>query len=204
MDREGEFEWDSGESLSYENWFYNQPNDHNNNQDFVEMRTSGLWNDIENKKLCYVLEVPCENVRQVGGPRLGNPLFPGTYTISYVIEDGCGLSQCCSFDVNISGKDHRINSQDIGGNIERENVFDSGEDYKLYPNPVSDFVTVELRDFEEIKYIGIVTIDGRVLSGTDEINAVNKISIEDLSNGIHLVAIHYHKGAIKYEKIIKI
>ena len=203
-DREGKFMWDSGESLSYENWFYNQPNNHNNNQDFVQMMPTGLWNDIENKKLCYVLEVPCENVRQVGGPTLGNPLFPGTYTISYIIEDGCGLSQCCSFDVNISNKDHRVNSQDIGGNIDRERVLDSDDDYKLYPNPVSDYLTVELRDFEEIKYIGIVTIDGRLLSGTNEINAINKISIENLTSGIHLVAIHYHRGAIKYEKIIKI
>lgn len=203
-DLEGKFVWDSGESLFYENWFYSQPNNHNNNQDFVEMMSTGLWNDIENKKLCFVLEVPCENVRQVGGPRLGNPLFPGTYTISYVIEDGCGFLQCCSFDVNIANKDHRSNSQDLGGSIERDRVLDEVEDYKLYPNPVSDFLTVELREFEDIKHIGILTIDGRLLSGTDEIKAVNKISTADLNSGLHLVSIHYHKGTIKYEKIIKI
>lgn len=100
---EGHFVWQDGPSSSYTKWFQHQPNDYNN-QDVVElMKSSGLWNDVENDtKLEFILEVPCKNVIQTGGPRPGEKLTPGTYTISYEISDGCGLTQYCKFDVHVS------------------------------------------------------------------------------------------------------
>ena len=42
--KEGDFVWSNGESLTYTNWFYNQPNDTEGGQDNVEMLKDGTWN----------------------------------------------------------------------------------------------------------------------------------------------------------------
>ena len=44
---EGEFNWVTGETFTYTNWDTSQPDNHNNNEDYVEFRGgSDKWNDI--------------------------------------------------------------------------------------------------------------------------------------------------------------
>ncbi len=99
---EGQFVWEDGSTPTYNNWFHMQPNNQDN-QDVVElMKSSGLWNDVENdKKLEVIMEFPCEYVKQIEGPRPGQELNSGTYTVEYHISDGCGLSQFCKFDITV-------------------------------------------------------------------------------------------------------
>ncbi len=207
--KEGDFRWESGESLSYQNWFSNQPNNHNNDQHYVEMLSSGLWNDIDNRKLCFVLEIPCEYVKQVGGPRLGEALYPGTYSIAYTIEDGCGMSMCCSFDITIE-YDADSNSRNINsGNMEAistENISGNklSKDYTIFPNPVSDILTIELGDYESISQVSVMTLDGKSAAAINSVNPINKVSMENLTPGLHLILIQYKSGDVKYEKIMKI
>lgn len=101
---EGNFIWDDGSSLSYENWYLNQPND-TGNQDYVEIMRSGLWNDVDNASVLeFIMEIPCNPVTQISGPKPGDKLTSGTYTVKYRIHDGCGLEQFCEFDIIVREK----------------------------------------------------------------------------------------------------
>ena len=62
---EGVWQWVTGEPLTYENWRYNEPNDENTGEDYVEIYGSsegdgswaGLWNDLGGPSLSgYVLQ----------------------------------------------------------------------------------------------------------------------------------------------------
>jgi len=102
---EGSFVWESGESLSYTNWFGVNPNDRDGIQDYVEiLKSSGEWNDYDNGlSKEFVLEIPCEYVRQISGPASGSDLEPGTYTVVYEISDNCGFKEYCEFDIVVEG-----------------------------------------------------------------------------------------------------
>lgn len=212
--KEGRFEWDSGESLSYTNWSYNQPNNHQGGQDYVEMMNTGEWNDIEDKKLCFIMEIPCDYVQQVGGPLLGDALFPGTYTVSYNIEDGCGLSQCCSFDITIEFDPYHnkevLESEETHTEIvELVNEIiwtDRNEfsEFRIYPNPFDEEITIEIPDHERVGQMYVMTSDGKLALSIDKVNDMNKVSLGDLNQGVHIVMLKYITGETKYKKIIKL
>ena len=44
---EGKFVNSIGQKINFTNWQVNEPDDKNDNQDFVTMWTDGLWNDYE-------------------------------------------------------------------------------------------------------------------------------------------------------------
>lgn len=101
---EGDFAWDSGQQLDYTNWYANQPNNYNNNQDYVEMLNNGLWNDQYNHyALEFIMEVPCTFIQQIEGPEPGTFLTGGRYTVSYALNDACGANSTCSFDIFVDG-----------------------------------------------------------------------------------------------------
>ncbi|AOX01713.1 hypothetical protein BJP34_21745 [Moorena producens PAL-8-15-08-1] len=45
---EGNFEWISGEAVTYTNWNSGEPNDYGTGEDYATLRTDGLWNDVNN------------------------------------------------------------------------------------------------------------------------------------------------------------
>ncbi len=99
---EGDFEWVNGDNLTYENWYPGQPNDYNNNQDFVEFLNNGQWNDqYPTASLEYIMEIPCIEIFQTAGPSNGS-LFPvGTTDVSYMTIDPCGHKDSCTFSVTV-------------------------------------------------------------------------------------------------------
>ncbi len=101
---EGNFKWTNGDPLAYTNWYPGQPNNYNNNQDYVELMNTGFWNDQYNYyNLEYIMEIPCGSVQQVAGPSPGSILTSGNYTVSYEVADGCGGFGSCSFDIYVEG-----------------------------------------------------------------------------------------------------
>ena len=101
---EGVFEWSNGQALSYSNWYPGQPNNYNNNQDYVELMNTGYWNDQYNHyNLEYIMELPCGSVQQLSGPAPGTWLDEGHYTVNYEVNDGCGGYGSCSFDIYVEG-----------------------------------------------------------------------------------------------------
>ncbi len=294
--KEGDFVWESGENLDYNNWFSNQPNDKDKKQDIVEIDRAGLWNDVDNDiSLEFVLEIPCKNVTQISGPTPGTLVTPGVYTIVYRIADGCGLEEYCTFNIfveaglwltcidditvkipsnennvavdfdlpsamsccdlctvqegcadvsQIAGPPSgslfdinttteityratdpcgnqldcnfnviieqragsRIGNGNYGNNIDRGGnaTEEIPTQYNIYPNPVSEILTIELPDYENIKLISIMTLDGKLASAINSVNPINKVSMENLTPGLHLILIQYKSGDVKYEKIMKI
>jgi len=88
---EGQFKWSTGKALTYTNWYPNQPNNTNNNQDYVSMLNDGQWNDEYNHlAMEYIMEVPCSSVTQIGGPSSGSLLPIGVTTVTYAGQDACG------------------------------------------------------------------------------------------------------------------
>lgn len=101
---EGEMTWASGETLGYTNWYPGQPNDYNNQQDYVELLGNGQWNDQYNHYVLeYIVEIPsCNSIEQIAGPSSGTLFAAGsTTTITYVASDDCGNVDTCSFDITI-------------------------------------------------------------------------------------------------------
>ena len=103
IENEGHFVWESGEELTFQDWFTAQPNNANYNQDVVELMRSGEWNDIEaSAKREFVMEIPCEYVTQIEGPSSGEDLDPGEHYVLYKIADGCGLEKYCGFNITVT------------------------------------------------------------------------------------------------------
>jgi len=65
------------------------------------------------------------------------------------------------------------------------------ENILIYPNPVTDYLTIELADNLQISKIEIIDLYGRILRTIDHIN-YNSTTIQrgDLLSGIYLLRIH--------------
>jgi Secretion system C-terminal sorting domain/Copper type II ascorbate-dependent monooxygenase, N-terminal domain/Copper type II ascorbate-dependent monooxygenase, C-terminal domain len=70
-------------------------------------------------------------------------------------------------------------------------------DIKIYPNPVNDFLTIELE--EEINSVKIISLDGRILLNKF---SENKIDVSTLSAGIYFVEIKTERSSYR-KKIVK-
>ncbi len=102
FDNEGTFAWCSGAPVTYTNWYQGQPNNYNNQQDYVELMNNGQWNDQYNSySLEYIMEIPCSVVTQIEGPAPGSSLQAGTYRVSYSVQDACGGFATCTFNVTV-------------------------------------------------------------------------------------------------------
>ncbi len=74
---------------------------------------------------------------------------------------------------------------------------------KLYPNPVTSVLTVELGKFEENSIVEITNTLGQVIRQTTITSNLVQVAMDDLSNGIYLVKIQI--GNNQYvQKIIKL
>ena len=104
MNSEGNFQWVDGTPFSYTNWYVGQPNNYNGNQDHLELLKSGEWNDqYGSVSLEYILEVSnCITTTQTAGPVSGTVCPPGSHTVSYTVQDGCGNVETCSFNITVT------------------------------------------------------------------------------------------------------
>jgi hypothetical protein len=95
---EGNFKWIDGTGFSYSNWYQNQPNNYQGYQDYVELLSTGEWNDqYNNKALEFILEVPCYNITQTAGPSDISEVTEDPTTVTFEVEDMCGNVETCSY-----------------------------------------------------------------------------------------------------------
>lgn len=101
---EGNYQWHSGEPVTYTLWESGQPDNGNgqSEQDAVLMSPTGYWQDVEIlKKNRYVMEFPCVVIQQTSGYPSGSFFPTGTTTVSFQITDQCGNQAICSFSVTV-------------------------------------------------------------------------------------------------------
>ena len=84
--QEGHFVWANGDTLTATNWNIGEPNNYQNNEDYVTIdQTSGKWNDVQGAiALPFVLEAPCQAafVRAPRGPFCGYSKYPAVLSLS--------------------------------------------------------------------------------------------------------------------------
>ncbi|MGK7899453.1 MAG: DUF4347 domain-containing protein [Xenococcus sp. (in: cyanobacteria)] len=81
--QEGEFEWTSGETVTYTNWAVNQPNNFGRGENFVALQKNGKWND-------YSGGIGLRGIIEVGSNSSSNPGVIGLETNSYQVNEGDG------------------------------------------------------------------------------------------------------------------
>ncbi len=100
---EGKYEWVNGDPFDFTNWYPGQPNNRNNNQDYVQLLPDGRWDYYyTDKPLEFIMELPCLDIQQTAGLANGSIFPAGTTTVSYTVEDDCGQKESCSFDVTVN------------------------------------------------------------------------------------------------------
>ncbi|MRT94526.1 LamG-like jellyroll fold domain-containing protein [Ancylomarina sp. 16SWW S1-10-2] len=99
---ENTFVWTNGETVDYTNWNSGEPNN-SSDEDYVEMLTSGLWNDFnDTHSLRYVIEFqPCYVV-QTAGLTSGSTFPVGTTKNTYEATDNAGNTATYSFNVEVT------------------------------------------------------------------------------------------------------
>ena len=125
------------------------------------------------------------------------PISAGTYNITFS-ADGYnsktlkGVSIEDSLSVFLS-----IKLSTAGGqkNVEEQKVF------KMYPNPANDFVRIECA--ADIKSISLITLDGKTLFDTQNINRQNTLfDTRNLRSGIYIVTIETATETLNRKLII--
>ena len=195
---EGNFHWHSGEDMSYSNWFMNQPNNYLGNQHYVELLSSGEWNDADDKAKYSIMEKPCSNINQISGPSAGSVIMPGTYEVAYTIEDGCGYAACCSFMLTVSENGQGSLSKvevtedawlDLDSKSTPEPSINVMPEWKqsdftelvVYPNPVSDLLSIKgLNDHAYMVY----DQNGNLLINMDKRTEIN---VQDFNPGLYIL-----------------
>ncbi|WP_046758397.1 T9SS type A sorting domain-containing protein [Kordia jejudonensis] len=80
------------------------------------------------------------------------------------------------------------------------NTVDSSN-FQLYPNPATDFITIESKDNQTIQRVSIVDVQGRnVFTST---TATEQISVSSLQQGMYFVTLETTTGAVTTKKFIK-
>jgi PKD repeat protein/C1A family cysteine protease len=74
--------------------------------------------------------------------------------------------------------------------------------FKIYPNPVSDFITISFSD-ECAKNIELVNITGEVVFSTNNINTTATINLENLSPGIYFISLKFAEKTFTHKIILQ-
>lgn len=79
---------------------------------------------------------------------------------------------------------------------------DSGITVSTYPNPSADRVIVEMSDWNAVKTIQLLTINGQVVGNYNK-NPDSKISIKNLTPGIYFLQVTLTDGSVLSHKVIR-
>ncbi|MFA9392115.1 MAG: T9SS type A sorting domain-containing protein [Prolixibacteraceae bacterium] len=73
---------------------------------------------------------------------------------------------------------------------------------RIYPNPVSDFLSVEVAGKSEVISYKIVTLNGAIVAAGEYLNA-GKIDVSGLNQGVYLLGVSMNDGLLKVQEFIK-
>jgi uncharacterized delta-60 repeat protein len=120
-------------------------------------------------------------------PNENNPVFTPKELGSYAVEvtkNGCAVTSNC-FDITVLGtKD-----------------FDIQNSFRLYPNPVKDFITIETNSLDNSK-LNIFDVTGQIIFSKELKATSTKLNISNLPIGVYIFQISNDTGTVT-KKIIK-
>lgn len=95
----------------------------------------------------------------------------------------------------------------VGGDVFENLFFENLSDIKLYPNPATEFVTIEITNIQElISSISLYDFTGRTIKRIQDtdLDIGNKVDInlEELSSGVYFISIIFKSGDKVVNKII--
>ena len=83
------------------------------------------------------------------------------------------------------------------------NSVSQNETIKIYPNPSSDFINLDLSNSDtKVLSIKISTIQGQIISEQIITNLIEHISVANLSKGIYVLQLNSDKGILTQKIII--
>jgi hypothetical protein len=102
---EGSWRWTNSSPVAYTNWDIGEPNSSGGNEDYLELKSNGLWNDersITTRPFVLEVEAGCITPMLTAGGASGSPFPIGSNAVQYTTTDAAGNSATCSFTVNVS------------------------------------------------------------------------------------------------------
>lgn len=77
----------------------------------------------------------------------------------------------------------------------------NSKEYKVYPNPSTDFIWIESPNYQEIKSVSIISLSGSKIFTISQSQLKTEINLSDFTKGIYLLEIEF-ENTVYYEKII--
>ncbi|MBV7270513.1 HYR domain-containing protein [Winogradskyella luteola] len=189
---EGSFEWQSGDSATYNNWNAGEPNNAGN-EDYTVVQSNAGWNDVANSSTYrYLLEIDYSPTQTAGLPS-GSDFPIGTTTNTFEITDISGNSVPCSFNVIVE-QNLSLNDNNLDRNI------------SVYPNPTSSSIILQIKTSTSIDTVTITDLNGRILqvfTNIEFIESKKQFDVSQLSLGVYFMAIKSKDGHSALRKFIK-
>ncbi len=151
---EGNFVWENGDPVTYTNWNTGEPNNYGTGEDYTEILSSGLWNDLPADAYKWaIMELPCSGAQTCTGNINSIILTNGTESVT--LQNG-GTYQSCNLPTN---------------NYLEASVSGSHQSFKFTVDGVNRTENVEPYNFPAISNgvtwnpgVGTHTITGRLYS----------------------------------------
>lgn len=192
INEEGVFTWQNQDPSTYRNWQENEPNDANDNEDYVIMKPNGEWNDVSGgeNQFPYLMQ-KTYNPPPVLGQASGETFDLGTTTNSFQVYDIYGNLTTCTFDVIVQ----------TSTNVTESEL----EQITIAPNPSSETVFLNIGSNVHIDRITLYDSFGKKLKDFKENDFLKEkvINISDLSNGTYFIMISNSQEQVM-KRIIKI
>ena len=72
--------------------------------------------------------------------------------------------------------------------------------FKIFPNPVEDFLTIEKPDYLDIEKVSVIDMNGKIVKSFNSISG--PLNVLDLKNGVYFINIETQYG-VTTKKVIK-
>ncbi|MBL0128548.1 MAG: HYR domain-containing protein [Flavobacteriales bacterium] len=102
---EGTFRWINSAATGYLPWDVGEPNSAGGNEDYVEVKVNGSWNDEKNttsRRYVVEVEATCLAPQLISGQPSGSAFPVGTTAVQYMSTDAAGNSNTCAFNITVT------------------------------------------------------------------------------------------------------
>ena len=193
INQEGVFTWQNEDPSTYRNWQDEEPNNANDNEDYVIMKPDGEWNDVSgsDNQFPYLFQ-KTYTPTQIEGLASGDSYPLGTTTNTFELVDIYGNISTCSFDV-------MVQTSTATENLDLNNKI------SISPNPTGGLLLVNNQSDYIINSISLFDKIGRAVKrfSLNKSNNINSLNLTNLDSGTYYLHIKSSAGVV-VKKIIKI